>query len=140
ENAAFTGLVKVKKTITISTTGDQNIVGIKVKGISNSDGNTQAVTAEGMKFTTDANLLPARDAATEPGVVELVATEGAKEFKVYFSGQARVLFEVYTGTISGITDVKAAAQQNGVIYNLAGQKVSEAYKGVVIMNGKKVLK
>ena len=39
---------------------------------------------------------------------------------------------------SGITAVKAA-QQNGAIYNLAGQKVGAGYKGLVIMNGKKVI-
>ena len=39
---------------------------------------------------------------------------------------------------SGITAVMAA-QQNGAIYNLAGQKVGAGYKGLVIMNGKKVI-
>ena len=39
---------------------------------------------------------------------------------------------------SGITAVKAT-QQNGAIYNLAGQKVGAGYKGLVIMNGKKVI-
>ena len=39
---------------------------------------------------------------------------------------------------SGITAVMAA-QQNGAIYNLAGQKVDAGYKGLVIMNGKKVI-
>ena len=37
---------------------------------------------------------------------------------------------------SGITAVKAA-QQNGAIYNVAGQKVNAGYKGLVIKNGKK---
>lgn len=37
---------------------------------------------------------------------------------------------------TGITAVKTA-QQDGVRYNLAGQKVNAGYKGVVIMNGKK---
>jgi len=129
----------VKKTITITTTGEKYILGIKVKGISNADGNGQAVTATGMKFTTDGNILPARDEATEPGVVELVAETPAKEFNVYFSGQARVLFEVYTGEATGINSVNATAEQNGTIFNLAGQKVNEAYKGVVIKNGKKVM-
>jgi hypothetical protein len=138
ENQAFSGLVKVKKTITIATTGEKSIFGIKVKGISNADGNGQAVTAEGMKFTTDGNILPARDEVTEPGVVELVAETPAKEFKVYFSGQARVLFEVYTGTATGIETVKAQTiDLNGAIYNLAGQKVSNDFKGLVIKNGKK---
>jgi hypothetical protein len=40
---------------------------------------------------------------------------------------------------SGIQIVKAENAANAVIYNLAGQKVSENYKGVVIMNGRKVV-
>ncbi len=138
ENEAFSGLVKVKKNIKITTTGEKAIYGIKVKGISNSDGNVQAVTAEGMKFTTDGNMLPARDEVTEPGVVELVAETPAKEFKVYFSGQARALFEVYTGEATGINNVKVA-ENAGAMFNLAGQKVANNYKGLVIMNGKKVV-
>ena len=39
---------------------------------------------------------------------------------------------------SNISTVKVAAQ-NGVRYNLAGQKVDNSYKGVVIVNGKKML-
>lgn len=138
DNAAFEGLVKVKKTITITTTGEKSIVAIKVKGISNSDGNVQAVTAEGMKFTTDCNFLPARDEATEPGVVELVAEAPAKSFNVYFSGQARAMFEVYTGTDTAVSTIKADnADLNAPAYNLAGQKVSNSFKGLVIKGGKK---
>lgn len=39
---------------------------------------------------------------------------------------------------SGITAVMAA-QQNGAIYNLAGQKVGADYKGLVIKNGRKYI-
>lgn len=40
--------------------------------------------------------------------------------------------------VTGINDVKAnAAKADNVLYNLAGQRVSAAYKGVVISNGKK---
>jgi len=31
-------------------------------------------------------------------------------------------------------------QNNGVAYNLAGQQVKDSYKGIIIRNGKKVLK
>ena len=41
--------------------------------------------------------------------------------------------------VTAIQTVKAAAAQDGAIYNLAGQKVSESYKGVVIKNGKKMV-
>ena len=39
----------------------------------------------------------------------------------------------------GITNINAAKAENAVRYNLAGQKVNDDYKGVVIMNGKKML-
>ena len=40
---------------------------------------------------------------------------------------------------TGINNVNAAKAENAVRYNLAGQKVSNDYKGVVIENGKKVV-
>ncbi len=49
-----------------------------------------------------------------------------------------MVYKVKGSTPTSISNVKAA-QQDGVRYNLAGQKVNEGYKGVVIMNGKKVV-
>ena len=46
--------------------------------------------------------------------------------------------KVEAGTTS-INTVKTTAQKNDAIYNLAGQKVGKDYKGIVIMNGKKVV-
>lgn len=43
------------------------------------------------------------------------------------------------GGSTGISTVKAQKTQNNVIYNLAGQKVGNDYKGMVIMNGKKFM-
>lgn len=43
------------------------------------------------------------------------------------------------GGESGINSVKAAAENDGAIYNIAGQKVANGYKGLVIKNGKKVV-
>lgn len=42
-------------------------------------------------------------------------------------------------TITGITNITAEKAQNGVRYNLAGQRVSKDFKGVVIENGKKMI-
>lgn len=47
-------------------------------------------------------------------------------------------FEFKEGSSAGINTVKTASE-NGVRYNLAGQKVAEGYKGVVIMNGRKMI-
>lgn len=49
-------------------------------------------------------------------------------------------FEYTPSSTDGISTIKAgAAAQDGTIYNLAGQKVDENYKGVVIKNGKKMI-
>ena len=40
---------------------------------------------------------------------------------------------------TAIQAVKTQKINDGVMYNLAGQKVDASYKGVVIVNGKKVL-
>ena len=42
------------------------------------------------------------------------------------------------GGSTGINSVKTDAE-NGAIYNLGGQQVNEAYKGVVVKNGKKMI-
>ena len=44
-----------------------------------------------------------------------------------------------TPATTGIQTVKTQKVADGIIYNLAGQKVGKDYKGVVIMNGKKVV-
>lgn len=45
----------------------------------------------------------------------------------------------FAAQTAGINDVVAAKAENAVLYNLAGQKVSKDYKGVVIANGKKFI-
>ena len=51
------------------------------------------------------------------------------------TAQGAVLVKL-NGSSTGINVVKAE-QQNGVIYNVAGQMVTSSYKGLVIKNGKK---
>ena len=49
------------------------------------------------------------------------------------------LISVEKGGSDGINTINADKTENGVRYNLAGQKVNNGFKGVVIMNGKKML-
>ena len=42
-------------------------------------------------------------------------------------------------TSTGINNIKVAENANDAIFNLAGQKVANNYKGLVIMNGRKVV-
>lgn len=50
----------------------------------------------------------------------------------------------YTDATSGInsiaTDIHAAGSENAKTYNMAGQRVGESYKGIIIRNGKKMIK
>jgi hypothetical protein len=42
-------------------------------------------------------------------------------------------------TTTGIATVNTSVNQNGTIYNLNGQKVTNAQKGLFIINGKKMV-
>ena len=42
-------------------------------------------------------------------------------------------------TLAGIKTVKTSKAGNGLIYNLAGQRVDDSYKGLVIKNGQKMI-
>lgn len=79
------------------------------------------------------------------GVAEL--TEGEKYtvtglYGAIFMGTPEILptQAVVPGTSTGITNLTTSATDNAPAYNLAGQKVNAAYKGIVIKNGKKMIK
>ena len=52
----------------------------------------------------------------------------------------KVPFKVTIGDATAIKTVKAGLDANAPAYNLAGQKVNSGFKGVVIQNGKKMVK
>ena len=68
---------------------------------------------------------------------------GSKNFKMSRNKAGTNVFltklVITRGGASGISDVKVVRVADGAIYNLAGQKVGKDYKGIVIMNGKKVV-
>ena len=73
----------------------------------------------------------------------------AKAGKTYwlFQGNSQIGFQQYTfypgkskEDVTSVETIKTFAENvNGACYNLAGQKVDSAYKGVVIQNGKKIV-
>jgi hypothetical protein len=101
----------------------------------NVDGtNYCAKDAEGNE-TSDLKLYP-----ETANIVKFGLKAGIHTFQKY-SGTGNILvssIEITPVEATGIQNVKNAAQaQDGAIYNLAGQKVDAAYKGLVIKNGKK---
>ena len=79
--------------------------------------------------------------AKSNGVVKINVAEGGTYYilaagtKLGFYG-----FKYEVGTSTGISSIEATSAQNGKTYNLAGQQVSDSYKGLVIKNGKKYVK
>ena len=78
------------------------------------------------------------------GVAELTEGETYTATGLYgaiFKGTPEILptQKVVPGTSTGITNITTSAADNAPIFNLAGQKVSKSYKGVVIKAGKKMI-
>lgn len=79
----------------------------------------------GFKLVSNSITIPAKK-----GYLELTGMNAAKP-----------TFFAFDGIGTGISHIEAdAAFQNAAMYNLAGQRVDKSYKGVVIVNGKKMLR
>ena len=87
-------------------------------------------TLENNAFT-DENQIKVGDNVIMYGL--LVDFKGTKEMKTCY---------IYSlnGVTTGISDVKAQTITDGVIFNLAGQRMSKLSKGINIVNGKKIIK
>ena len=88
---------------------------VKVTGLDESDPSKET------------NVYPVISVPVEAGEVAVTYPIGS----INFYG-----FEFIAGT-SGVNAVTVEKAKNNIRYNLAGQRVDESYKGVVIMNGKK---
>ena len=78
------------------------------------------------------------------GVAEL--TEGEKYnvvglYGAIFKGTPEIIpTQAVMPTSTGISNITVTTENNAPVYNLAGQKVNGSYKGIVIKNGKKMIK
>ena len=64
----------------------------------------------------------------------------AKKGYIVLSGASAAKYSIcFDDEATGIHTIEAASAANGAMYNLAGQRVDKAYKGIVIVNGKKYL-
>ena len=78
------------------------------------------------------------------GVAEL--TEGEKYnvvglYGAIFKGTPEIIpTQAVVPTSTGISNITVTTADNAPAYNLAGQKINAAYKGIVIKNGKKMIK
>lgn len=67
-------------------------------------------------------------------------TEGRQANLVFMQPGARLYVTITQGTVTGINvTTKTVKTSNSPAYNLAGQRVNKDFKGLVIVNGKKVV-
>ena len=100
-------------------------------GFRNSDTEATAFTTKPVAKTT---ATPSSAAGTYP----ITVSGGEAQNYALTYGQGTLTIE--EKEVDGISSVKADEQPNSATYNLAGQKVNAQYKGIVIRNGKKVVK
>lgn len=125
---------------------------VLVKGEAKKEYTLAPATVEAADFATDLQISDGT-VTTEGGLYYAFATvDGKSGFKkladgltipakkgyLKLSAASAKGFFAFDETTTGINEIEAeAAQDNAAIYNLAGQRVSKEYKGVVIKNGKK---
>ena len=90
----------------------------------------RAKDADNQKFTED--VLHVNDKVLVKAQLQKYGDDNIPETK-------NAVILTINGTPTAIETVKADVNFNGKIYNMAGQVVNKGYKGLVIMNGKKLL-
>ena len=78
----------------------------------------------------------------ETSYTDATATDGEHSYVVtvvYDKGESAASNIVTLSILSGISSVSAETVDNAPAYNLAGQKVNDSFKGIVIKNGRKVV-
>jgi|GEM_PF-1335343 len=123
-----------------------------------SDGTLNVYVRTGSNSATDRNLVLTQDGTELYNKVvqesdAITVTMGEKDNNVYpvisvevKAGEVAVGYPTgslnfygfeFIASTSGVNAVTVEKAKNNIRYNLAGQRVDESYKGVVIMNGKK---
>lgn len=136
---AFTGVVPAGKAVLVkgtanttytltpaTTEGDATFATALQTGATTADGTQYGFTT---KFGTPAfaQVASGQDIPAKKGYIVLTDASAAK-YSICFGDEA-----------TGIQTIEAASAANAAMYNLAGQRVDKAYKGIVIVNGKKYL-
>lgn len=140
------GAITVKFTLPdVYTASEQdienlNLTAVKIENLTN--GQTFEITAStgdgaysaGDEFSVT-NAVPADFAAVGDEIKLVVESWGTTAD--YIINIASVTLQ--DGTTTGISAIGAATTINGAAFNLAGQRVAATAKGIIIVNGKKML-
>ena len=124
---------------------------VLVKGEASKAYTLTPATTEGDAFTTALQTGATKADGTQygftsksgtPAFAQVVSGQNipAKKGYIVLSGASAAKYSICFGDeATGIHTIEAASAANDAMYNLAGQRVDKAYKGIVIVNGKKYL-
>lgn len=126
-----------KNSMKISNLAKNDVIKIRVKGGGDSDRelaitNTNKSTVPSVKEEGKAVVFEEELTVAANGEVIITPSNGFHFYAIAINAELPE-----ATNIKAITNV--TAEQAGVVYNLAGQKVSDSYKGVVIKDGKKMI-
>lgn len=135
----FTGVVPAGKAVLVkgtpskaytltpaTTEGDATFATDLKTGATKADGTQYGFTSKS-GTPAFAQVKSGQDIPAKKGYIVLKGASAAK-YSICFDDEA-----------TGIQTIEAASAANAAMYNLAGQRVDKAYKGIVIVNGKKYL-
>lgn len=140
---AKTGLLVVssatKLTVPTAASSETDVTDNRLKGVA---------TGESKDVTADDNIYIFTLHDGKPGFIKSNTGRSLAVGKAYLdlgkATGAREFFELFEdGTTTGISSIdndQLTTDNDAPAYNLAGQKVGKGYKGIVIINGKKVVK
>lgn len=106
--------------------GDAKVAGKNVDFVGTYDAST--TVKAGDYFISANKLYKSEGSTTLKGTRAYIDAKNAEEVKLFIDGIE-----------TGISEINGTAVESGAIYNLAGQRVSNAQKGIYIVNGKKVI-
>lgn len=106
--------------------GDAKVAGKNVDFVGTYDATT--TVKAGDYFISANKLYKSEGGTTLKGTRAYIDAKNAEDVKLFIDGIE-----------TGISEINGTAVENGAIYNLAGQRVSNAQKGIYIVNGKKVI-
>ena len=126
---------------------------VLVKGTANTTYTLTPATTEGdaTAFATDLQTGATKADGTQYGFTSKSGTPAfaqvksgqdipAKKGYIVLKGASAAKYSIcFDDEATGIHTIEAASATNAAMYNLAGQRVDKAYKGIVIVNGKKYL-
>ena len=117
------------------------------KEIVASEGATITVTKNGFTFhgTLAKTNISSGDYGFSGGELKKAGTGVTiKAFRGYFTGafssSRSIDIDLGDGSVTGISKIQTETSNDAPVYNLNGQRVGTDYKGIVIQNGKKVIK